>query len=62
MDRLFDRGLISFTDDGKILTSSFLDNNTERILGVKENLQIQIEKNHLRYLSYHREYIFETKG
>ena len=62
MDRLFDRGFISFADDGTILISSFLDNDTKKTFDLNENMQIQIETNHIKYLSYHREYIFETKG
>lgn len=62
MDRLFDRGFISFTNKGAILISTLLDTETKRILGVGSNLKIKVNEKHIDYLSYHREYIFETKG
>jgi len=61
LDRLFDAGLISFTDRGDVLISEDLDEADRRKLGVDESLRLRIvDKEHNQFLSVHREmYGFE---
>lgn len=55
-DKLFDKGYISFKDDGKIICSDFLSENDCKILGVKSSMHLKhVGKSHLPYLKYHRE-------
>ena len=60
MDRLFDSGLISFTEDGKMLISSFVGTTNENRLhifkGMKVDLQSTARLRH--YLEYHRDILY----
>ena len=58
-DLLFDRGLISFDDDGNILISSKLTKESRDSLGIKDDLKIQLSERNKEYLQYHRENIFQ---
>ena len=62
IDRLFDKGLISFADSGELLVSSFLSKNSTKLFGVHERIKIALNEKHTNYMIYHRENIFETKG
>lgn len=55
-DKLFDRGYISFEDNGHIIYSSYIDNNDKRLLGMDNSLHLtKIEVYHIPFLRYHRE-------
>lgn len=60
MDRLFDSGLISFTDKGQMMISAFVgDANISRLHisnGIKVNLHATARL--LAYLEYHRDVLF----
>lgn len=56
LDKLFDKGYISFDDRGHILISSKIENR--EILGINNKMSIKLEKEHLKYLKYHREELF----
>lgn len=57
LDALFDAGLISFTDAGRIVLSSKLSNNERSLLGVDDNLALRmVEEPHWKYLHFHRNY------
>lgn len=56
LDKLFDKGYISFKDDGEILISKDLDNY--EALGVSKYMIIAIEEQHKKYLEFHRTNIF----
>jgi hypothetical protein len=56
LDKLFDRGYISFQNNGQILISDMIENCEE--LGINQEMKIKLEKNHKPYLQYHRENIF----
>lgn len=59
IDRLFDRGFLSFTDDKRTILSPFLSKMTYSKLGVSDNkkiLHLPIEGRE-KYLEYHREII-----
>ncbi len=57
LDKLFDKGYISFNDNGNILISKRLMNYD--ILGINEHMRIKIEEEHKKYLEYHSNEIFE---
>ncbi|MFK3862183.1 HNH endonuclease [Pseudoalteromonas rhizosphaerae] len=55
-DKLFDKGLISFDDNGQILIKEFLCADTLIKLGINNKMKINgLEKEHFKYLSRHRE-------
>lgn len=58
LDKLFDKGYISFDDEGKIMISHELNNFEE--LGVNKEMKIEIENAHKKYLLFHRENIFQN--
>lgn len=58
-DALFDKGYISFEDDGKIMISEQLDNTDRIYTNVNDKMKINIEKENTIYLKYHRENIFK---
>lgn len=62
-DVLFDKGLISFYDDGRLLISSYLSSEISDVLLLEEGVTYNIFNVHnLRspYLEYHRKYIFKS--
>jgi len=59
LDKLFDLGLISFDDNGKILISSKLSPNNMMSLAVNNVMRLcKIDDKHKRYIAYHRERVF----
>lgn len=59
LDSAFDKGYISFDNEGKIIISSLLHEDDKTKLGVNSEMRIRkIEKNHIKYLEYHRQEIF----
>ncbi len=60
LDKAFDLGYISFTDKGVIKTSEFIE--SPEILGISENMKINVVSQHQDYLAYHREIVFEKKN
>jgi excinuclease UvrABC ATPase subunit len=61
LDALFDKGFISFDNNGKIIISSQLSENDQERLDVNEDMELRETPNEQRqiYLEYHRERIFE---
>lgn len=58
-DALFDKGLISFDDNGKILISSSFSENNQALSNVNEDSSINIvSEKQKEYLKWHRENIF----
>jgi putative restriction endonuclease len=57
LDRAFDRGLISFGEDGMILISSSL--SFPGSLGIDAGMHIELMKEHKDYLRFHREQRFQ---
>lgn len=54
-DHLFDRGLISFKDDGRILLSPKLPTSIVTVLGIDDKFQgCRFDKRTLEYLKHHR--------
>ena len=58
LDKLFDKGYISFDDNGVILISSILKDFEP--LGITTDMNITIKNEHRKYLSYHRNKIFNA--
>lgn len=58
-DRLFDRGLISFEDSGKILISKELSPCDRLFTNVAQEMKIRLTDGNKPYLSYHREHVFK---
>ena len=59
LDKLFDKGYISFDNDGKILISPQLKDLTS--LGVTQNMKIKMKLEHEKYLKYHKNNVFKTQ-
>lgn len=59
LDLAFDRGLISFDDQGQILLGEDLDSDSAHALNITPYLRLrQIEPQHRGYLAWHREHLF----
>lgn len=59
IDALFDRGLISFENDGEMLESPLLDKEIIKLLINEKQSKIKFTKHHIKYLEYHRNYIYQ---
>ena len=59
-DKLFEIGLISFDDEGKILISKQLDDKALTKLSIKRDVKIKIDEQHKKYLRYHRNNKFKN--
>ncbi len=61
IDHLFDRGFISFTDDGELLQSPVADQVSLERMGIRQNGQITVgsfNSDQKYFLKYHRDEIF----
>lgn len=59
-DALFDKGLISFSDDGSIIISTLLDSSNRVLLHLTGKEKILVDsKNKKEYLKFHRENILK---
>ena len=60
-DVLFDQGLISFSDEGKLMISRVLDDATIQTLQLERFGHLRwVAAEHKKYLQYHRESIFAS--
>ncbi|MDO6706171.1 HNH endonuclease [Photobacterium sp. 1_MG-2023] len=55
VDKLFDKGLITFSDEGKLLIHPSLDSNLLKQFGIDSNVQIELKGSNASYLKRHRE-------
>ncbi len=61
LDAAFDKGLITFTDEGDCLVSGALPDAARDVLGLDRSIQLRsISAAHARYLQWHREKLFKT--
>ena len=60
IDVLFDRGLISFTDEGEILRSSKISAEALTSLGCDQTTRVKLSPRHIPYLAHHRAEIFSS--
>lgn len=58
-DRLFDKGFISFREDGRILISNHLDQIDRVYTNVNTNMRIDLTEQNKKYLEFHRKMIFQ---
>jgi putative restriction endonuclease len=62
-EHLFDRGYISFTDQGELLVSKFLNPVVLSDWGLKESIKPKsFNAKQCVYLAYHRDQVFENHG
>jgi putative restriction endonuclease len=60
LDALFDRGLLSFTDDGVGLLSPVLSQRTVEQLQLNANLRLRwVAPDHHVFLQWHRQFVFQ---
>lgn len=59
VDHLFDRGLISFSDNGDLIVSPLLDRTILARWGIPEVLNVGSVKKQAGFLSYHRALVFK---
>lgn len=58
-DKLFDKGLISFDENGNIIISSKLSNMDKKLSNIQNDNKIELDYNMNNYMKYHRRYIFK---
>ena len=58
-DKLFDRGFITFNEDGEIMISSLLDSNDQIFLNANKSMRIDLTEKNRKYMEYHRNQIFK---
>lgn len=63
-DKLFDNGLITFSENGKLFISSYLNKDTVEKLSVTDGevFDLKVTPELAHNLQYHQAYIFITKG
>lgn len=54
-DALFDKGYISFEDNGDILISASIDESTRLLFNINNKFKIKMNKKQLQYMQWHRE-------
>lgn len=57
-DGLFDSGLISFDDDGKVIISEKLSTKDREIIHIEDSIKINTKGIDTKYLKWHRENVF----
>lgn len=58
-DAAFDKGYISFDEDGKLLISTQLTMETRALLNLREGQKINLREDNKEYMRWHRENIFK---
>lgn len=59
VDAAFDKGLVSFKDNGQIIISPSFKNADRKALGIRQNFRLRrVCPDHLPYLQYHRSHVF----
>ncbi len=59
-DKLFDSGLITFKNDGTLVSSSFINEQNKAKLGLDKQIKVDLKASQemLENLEYHRDVIF----
>lgn len=57
-DRIFDKGYITFDDDGKIIISDRLTENDRVFLNVDSKMHIELTESNKKYLKFHQKNVF----
>ncbi len=61
-DKMFDRGLITFTSDRRIKITDWLSNHDKSRIQISDNQQVPalpLDEARLKYLEYHNKYVFK---
>jgi predicted restriction endonuclease len=58
-DKLFDKGYITFDDEGNIIISDSLKENDRLFLNVNDKMYIELTEKNKMYLKFHRENVFK---
>ena len=62
LDALFDSGLISFDNTGKIIISKTIPESEYKIIGINKDTRLRwIDEKHFPFLAWHRERVFGGK-
>jgi predicted restriction endonuclease len=59
IDALFDKGLVSFANDGKMLLSDQISIKDRMYFRLPKSLRLKPSKRRIKFLEYHREHRFE---
>ncbi|RKQ32304.1 HNH endonuclease [Oceanobacillus halophilus] len=59
-DALFDKGYVTFNDNGDILISSSIDEPTCILLNIHNQIKLKINKKQMEYMKWHRKVIFKS--
>jgi 5-methylcytosine-specific restriction protein A len=62
IDALFDKHLISFNDDGSIIIGASIHKEEIDVLGVSDDMCIEVSQGMKKYLAKHREELIKTKN
>lgn len=57
-DALFDKGFISFDENGEIIISKQIDEVTRVFLNIKDGIQIKVSNGQREYLEWHKNHVF----
>lgn len=60
-DKLIDKGLVSFDDEGNLIISKRLSEEDVKALGLYKKTKIELNEEQIRYIQYHRKNVFEKK-
>jgi len=58
-DALFDKGFISFTNEGKIIISEKIPVEDYQKISISSDVSIELKEEHFPYLEWHRSFIFK---
>jgi hypothetical protein len=58
IDKVFDRGYVSFSEDGELCISASL--RQPSVLGILAGVRVQLRERHQRYMEFHREFVFRA--
>ena len=61
IDRLFDKGLITFETDGTIKISPKIDLENQKRLGISSDMKLKIRPKSKKYFEYHRNHVFQKE-
>ena len=60
-DKLFDRGYITFDDNGQIIVSEKLDKLNSLFMNITPEMTIELTTGNKKYLMYHRKNVYNAK-
>jgi putative restriction endonuclease len=60
LDALFDRHLITFSDDGRLILSTRVSTENAKLLGVRDGVSVEFDATRRGYLRHHRK-TFDNK-